>query len=852
MLCLTCLSTSAYAKNTEDSVNDGVELSSWKRRIYELWAEAEIDTASEIRMYAGMNYHLTNSEGDILSEGMYIDSKGNITDDKKEGKVCRDKNGWYISWSKPDNGVWGKHSVYVQADVEFNGGNNQTLGISGLSGIYTDSDTPEICFDYDTIVVNVASEVNASDVEIPVMKGMNVNAAKFLSKANVMLEAVYGNLRDLPMVVEWYRVDTDASGQKTETIVGVPLTSMPYSIPESELKTLSDNACEYVVKIYYAGEPSTEEAKANTKGYENIVSLDEPMDTATFKTELITGHIDVTVELEKLPYNRSETSNTFKFRLYRFEQQNQIITEDTPYTSYSVVFEKNGQETTKQLEIDGLEAGWYSLVPEIPENGFAEKTEERWDNRGEDGRTGSAAGIDFYIGEIVENAYIWENIRYQGQDTKNPLGDNFFKIIYRYRETAYGVTYKANIPNGASFTGSVPYDTTKYKEGLRFSVLEGENMTCEGWQFVGWSLEAGDGIYHNGDTLYATHSVHEIPVNRQAEMTEEGLTLYAKWIPVYTVSYHGNTSTGGNLPSDTKGTVKAGTNQYYSGDTVTVKAHGNLTKQDADGTTYEFVGWSLNQDGSGVRYNEGDKVTIQNTDVHLYAQWKAVGTDKFAVNYIVVSPNGEAVLGQPPQEYSKYAVGNVVQVKGRGTMAAEHYLFAGWSLTSKEDGIYEAGEEIFGTEDIGKTVTRGETVMKEQGLTFYSRWIPLYQVLYYANGNVAEGVPYDSNEYKSGDMVTILDGASMVRPGYEFISWNTKIDGSGENYDSSLKFNMPSENIELYAQWKKLPEPESEADTMKNPPASKSALPLVILAILATACIAAYVVYQILLHRKHN
>lgn len=852
ILCMLCFSHTVYASETKNGSSYGIELSNWNRRIYEIWADVQNEEGKSIRIYAGKNYHLTDSQGDILSEGDYIDASGNLTNASSEGKVCRDKNGWYVLWNKPNTQAWGKHRVYAQADVEFIGGNNQYLGVDGLSGIYADSEKPEVCFDYGTIPVNVASEVTVSDVEIPVMKGMNVNATKFLSKATVMMEAVYGSLRDVPIVVEWYRVETDAAGQKTESLVGEPMTSMPYSIPESELDVLSNGASEYLVKVYYNGEVSTEKAKANTDGHENKVSLKEAMDTAIFKTELITGHIDAVVELEKLPYNNQQTSNTFNFRLYRFEQQNQIIQEDTAYTVYSIVFDKNGNETTKHFQIEGLSAGWYSLIPEISEGNFAEKVDERTDNRGEDGRTGSAAGIDFYIGEIVDNAHIWENIRYQGQDTKDPLGDNFFQITYRYRETVYGVTYKANTPKGASVKGNVPLDSSKYKEGSMFDVRNSSELQCEGWQFVGWSLEAGDGTYFNGDTLYSTVSVHDIPVSSQVQMTEGGVTLYAKWIPVYEVNYHGNTYTEGTLPTDTKGTVVAGTNQYYSGDQITVKAPGDLKKQDDDGTVYEFVGWSLNQDGSGTRYYEGDHLFVQDSDVNLYAQWKAVGTDKYAVNYIVVVPKGSSVLGVAPSESDKYAVGNVVKVKGRGTMDVQHYQFAGWSLTSNEDGLYEDGEEIFGTEDIGKTVTRQETTMKEQGLTFYSRWIPLYQVLYYANGNVSEGVPVDSNEYKSGDMVTILDGDSMVRQGYEFIGWNTEIDGSGQSYDSHMKFNMPKETIELYAQWKKLPEAESETDVEKEPIEEKSAIPLVILAIIGTACITAYVVYQIMSHRKHD
>ena len=149
-------------------------------------------------------------------------------------------------------------------------------------------------------------------------------------------------------------------------------------------------------------------------------------------------------------------------------------------------------------------------------------------------------------------------------------------------------------------------------------------------------------------------------------------------------------------------------------------------------------------------------------------------------------------------------------------------------------------------------MTGAETAMKAQGLTFYSRWIPLYQVTYRANANTVENLPADENEYEAGDMVTILSGDKMKREGYQFIGWNTKMDGSGESYDSGLKFNMPEGNIELYAQWQKLPEPETapeESESMEKPEKG-GVMPLVILAMVGVVCIGAYLVYQWMTHRK--
>lgn len=852
-MCLLFVGKTVYAEETGKG-NDSygtqteVEVKNWNRRIYKLMYKVygPDSESGAIRIYAGKNFHITDGKGDILSEGTYIDADGNLSEDFKGGEICRDVNGWYILWESTEINGWGDHDIYIQADSDFVGGNNQVIGVEGMSGIYLSSNADMADIVIPTLTVNVAAEIDASDVVFPVMQGMDLSQSEFLNKAAVKMECVYGNLKDLPLKVQWYRVINGV-----EEPVGDMITNMPYHLPEDEAKTLTE-AKEYKVKIYYNGEASTEGAKYASDGHEVSVSEDTPMDEASFKTEMVSGCIDVAVCLEQLPYNQS-VSHTFRFKLYRFDGPNQMITDDTPFTEYAVTFDANGDRAEKHLLIEGLTAGWYTLVPENPEGDFLEIIEKRKDNSMPNARTGGSAGVDFHIGGIVDNQYSWEIIRYQGQNPENPLGTNYFKITYNYRENLYGVSYAMNLPGGSGLNGNPPIDIAKYRPGDMVSVQGGNGMTADGWQFVGWALDAGNGVYTAGEKIYSDVSIHGVPVETQVPMTDGGLTLYGRWIPVYSVNYDGNTNTGGTLPKDTGGTVREGSNIYYSGDEVTVKEPGNLEKVDADGTRYVFDGWSVNQDGSGARLKAGDKVKVAEANVIFYAQWRAVGTDKYAVTYIASIPKDTLLTGELPQDKEKYEEGAIVKVKNQGSMAIEHYRFAGWSLTSREDALYQSGEEIFGTKDIGKTVTGTETAMNEQGLTFYSRWIPLYQVTYRANANKVENLPEDTNEYEAGEMVNILAGEKIKREGYQFLGWNTKMDGSGESYDPGLKFNMPEENIELYAQWQKLPEPETLPDETKNPeePGNRGAWPLVVLAIIGAACIAAYVVYQWISHRKH-
>ena len=65
-------------------------------------------------------------------------------------------------------------------------------------------------------------------------------------------------------------------------------------------------------------------------------------------------------------------------------------------------------------------------------------------------------------------------------------------------------------------------------------------------------------------------------------------------LPTYTVTYNGNTNTGGSAPMD--GGI------YYNGETVTVRGNtGSLTK-----TGYSFNGWNTAANGSGTSYSGGE------------------------------------------------------------------------------------------------------------------------------------------------------------------------------------------------------------------------------------------------------
>ena len=82
--------------------------------------------------------------------------------------------------------------------------------------------------------------------------------------------------------------------------------------------------------------------------------------------------------------------------------------------------------------------------------------------------------------------------------------------------------------------------------------------------------------------------------------------------PTHGVSYNGNGSTSGSVPTDIKG--------YWSGDTATVLGNtGALLK-----TGYKFAGWNTAADGSGTSYLAGNTLVVGasiTADITLYAKW---------------------------------------------------------------------------------------------------------------------------------------------------------------------------------------------------------------------------------------
>ena len=197
-----------------------------------------------------------------------------------------------------------------------------------------------------------------------------------------------------------------------------------------------------------------------------------------------------------------------------------------------------------------------------------------------------------------------------------------FKKVSMYKpltaSTTFSVGYDAN-----GGTGEVT-DSSEYLAGASATVLAGDALSKENYEFAGWNTEAdGTGTdYAPGDSL----------------VVEGDTTLYAQWNRThYVVTYNPN---GGTGDAFTEKVAVADASSYVAA-ANTVFTNGS----------YDFDGWATSKTGAVV-YAVGDSVTLTD-DLTLYAHWDIPTMAKIASNdglyegmsVIIGNADGSMVMG---------------------------------------------------------------------------------------------------------------------------------------------------------------------------------------------------------------
>lgn len=216
---------------------------------------------------------------------------------------------------------------------------------------------------------------------------------------------------------------------------------------------------------------------------------------------------------------------------------------------------------------------------------------------------------------------------------------------------------------------------------------------------------------------------------------------------------------------------------------VSVDENVKLPQNEFSKLHYVFNGWNTKADGTGEHYDDMSVINAHNDKeiIVLYAQW--IGEEIV----ITFDPNGGEV--NPTTKIIHYG-----ETYGELPLPyKENSAFSYWICKSVVISSYSNYSDSC-------------KILK-------ASWDEnAYNLVYYANGGTLNG-------YVTGALSDTMVAISIrknydqkfkkdifVRDGYNFVGWNTKVDGTGDSYsaDEIVNFtNVEKSKVELYAQWEK-------------------------------------------------
>jgi uncharacterized repeat protein (TIGR02543 family) len=308
-------------------------------------------------------------------------------------------------------------------------------------------------------------------------------------------------------------------------------------------------------------------------------------------------------------------------------------------------------------------------------------------------------------------------------------------LFAKWSYTNFSVTYALN-----GGTGTLPTSGTKII-GETFTVAAATGLSKSGFSFGGWS---------DGTNTYRAGSVYTVG--------SANVTLTARWIALYLITFDKNGATSGSAPSGTT---------YVAGDTgITLPAVGGMSK-----SGYIFDGWSTTPTGSLAT-----APFTTNADVTLYAKWSLANV---AITFSAGLAGGVAPTLTALPNATTAAYGSLFTLPTTDTATtttAGNFVLVGWNDGSS---TYRPGD------------TYRVTAVPP---TFTAQWVAIYTVRYSLNGG-SSAVPVDATYINNTGITT---AAIPVRTGYNFLNW---IDQSNETVGANAAYTVRDGHYLLYAVW---------------------------------------------------
>ncbi|MDV0444837.1 hypothetical protein MmiAt1_03810 [Methanimicrococcus sp. At1] len=248
------------------------------------------------------------------------------------------------------------------------------------------------------------------------------------------------------------------------------------------------------------------------------------------------------------------------------------------------------------------------------------------------------------------------------------------------------------------------------------------------------------------------------------------MILYAQWTRDTSVKYTVTYKANGGIGTD------------YAVEVLPEDNHTIASVDDAGFTRYgfTFTEWNADENGGGQNYSAGAEITPTG-DMILYAQWTRDTSVKYTVTYKANGGIGTDYIAEVLPEENH----TIASVDDAG-FARYGFTFTEWNIDESGGGQnYSSGTEITPTGD----------------MILYAQWTRdtsvKYTVTYKANGGI--GTVSDTlGPYAYNAVVTVLDGASLIKEGSKFIGWSKDQSAAAADLNAGDTFKI-TEDTELFA-----------------------------------------------------
>ena len=310
---------------------------------------------------------------------------------------------------------------------------------------------------------------------------------------------------------------------------------------------------------------------------------------------------------------------------------------------------------------------------------------------------------------------------------------------------------------------------------------------------------------------------------------DNSIDLYPQWKAIsYSIVYNGNGATSGNMteqPATFDRNIELVPNSFSRKYTVTYNATGGTVNAPNNVATSTFNGWedrgNISFMDKNYSYNDFDAPYYsQNyTDLnaafgfnkynlikHYFLYGKSEGRNsKDKTDKVGLYPNKATVKnmtitnGYKVNLYANWKLGSVTLP----TPTRFGYKFLGWYTSA------EGGTKISGT-----------TYTPTSNVTLYAHWkLDSYYIDYNVNDTgltdrIADSLPDNNGSLPGKDTAAMLtdfalQNGSKYNTKYIFKEWNTKPNGSGQKFTTSITNDgslcKPGETLTLYAIWDATP-----------------------------------------------